>query len=606
MNINEVVEFFDENKKPIINSLDINENKKKVIYILDNGMCESITYIDGKRDISLLHGSSFDEEVYKSAYINSKYFLDDANYSLDSNKLISSVIPEVFKFCFKYSGKEYVINKISDNIPSYEDKLKKIYDRGINTDFKDFVENTIAELCSNIQVDNKNKIFSNDNRYNIDIKQDFEIILIDKKDITTYPSKYMEYVKSKMFTIKDGNYVPTMGSNSKKNYRHLNKNGIYDTFFYNENNVNVNDLSKFGTFLNLNKFIPNKYLILDKNYDNIFSFSKNYKNIGEIFDIISEKSITKDVRILESDSKGDVNFVGNINASNLNIKYRSYSPKNLDYTNNQMHRYGLYNKITELFNKMYINLFSENKDIKCKSSFSGNDILLDSLYEKIKDGLQKYIYSNDKSQLKNIYYDIEYFILNKKLFFKNLNGKITLDKNKIHAINDLRFNLTLNDNSNMNKLKEKEMGFFGYIKYDNEFKAKENLNQKGLDLLENKDVKFLNNLSNLYVRQDYTDDEQVGNNIENKEEFSFFIGKLLSILQKHSNDNNVHSWVSKFYNKTNVDAVDILLEIESRFTKLMDNDRNFYNSIQKKVLAYAMESKNEKIDMLSFKLGNLN
>lgn len=487
----------------------------------------------------------------------------------------------------------YVIDAIRNNkqIDKFIIGLKGVYGNEYVDTFNDFyfkVKDTLINFGKVID----GKIIYN----NLEIDNGDIVMFICEDEKPSYVENYKKYIKYRMFV--ENIFSITMGNSPKKYSRFQYLNTVYEDFYF-KNNCSEHDFEmmiNYATFMNIMRFIPNKFLVIDSEYSN--NFTQN-KEIFELFKDIS--NLKKDVKILHFNSVGDILYYDYVNTSNIYFRYKNYSFDNNHTMNDSMDNYILYRKFMNILGeKIYINFFGDNN--KSIESIYGTNINITPLLNTIKRDMFDIVYLNkrDKSRIDNIYSTIKDFILNNNLLLTKKDKEIIPDRNKIYKILELLFN-TKNEEP-MNNLEKMINQIKGYVYFDSQHLLENNLNEKGLKLLKDKDERFYNSYKECKTHISNLVSYETERVIENINEFSYLLGVLFSYQKLHSVANNKHEDIIKFKNKKAYDALSIYIDTNDKYRHLR-KDNSSYSKLESALLNYGIINNTENIDYIIFNLG---
>lgn len=638
--VEDLANFYRDNQEDILKTLDLKisktivfivDNNKKITSIVkyetvDKGKTQLKSYlfkindvydfVDNKTEkkINLTeyerYGRDVDDTWFKTIKINSGYLLDDANNGVCSNnKLISSTISKVFKFRNKkgkFEKKEdNNINHIKNNnlVENYFNSLPNEYD----IVFSDIVNNILSNF-----IDINGYINYKSGDISFVIPKDYDIFII-KQELSELEAieYYNTYLDSRIYNKKNGSFTTTNGSNSKKKFYNLNIKSKYNNSYLNNNSISdINILKNYTCFINIMKYIPNKFLVIeDRNiYQNIFDISrKNDNDYDDIMKLLygQENSLlkNKELKILNIQ-----NFqYSYVNISNLKMNYNKINFDKDGYKNELFSRYEIMKEIISVFdsekNKVFMDLVNSNKDKYINSLYSNHKISLTNILNNIQSDLRLFVYENKKINTVSLYNMVEDFIINNNL----------LNKTRLYKLTELEFNLTGNNLiNNMNSLDIKIDSICGIQTFKNISSLEESLNEIGMDILnsDDKESDVYHNFFKLYqnkkVRDKYLKEDTINHfKIDNIEEYSYLLGVLV-YYNKSLSLSLSKSWmdISEYKNNSIKKSIDRYIILSDKFQSNRGESKVFRN-LQTNLLEFVVSNQefDKKIDYIYFNYG---
>ena len=649
--VEDLAEFYKENENSIIRSIEPKiENCNLIKICQKTGKILEHIYFDTNRKPNK-ELSVDDNYRIKFLILNSKYLFDDANNSIDPTKQISSTVPNVIKFVNTVSsGKNRLVYDriVKDNlIDKYFNKiiegrfgvdLSKIKRDYILSDILDkepthntnlyykyeYFKNNVNKILKSSHINNEGDLIINKN---IKILKGSSVLfIIDDSELDTIRNEYNKYLESRLFLGKEKYYSATNSGSTRKFYRVLNENINYPNYYY--NNLKKIDskyekcdvLLNYAKFMNIIKAIPNKYLVTNKGYINVFDSQFTESKISEVINDICKHSKSKNTKVLHFSPKGEIIFYDSLNLTNIKYKYKQIfefnknsKSKKYRISNNitEKTKYNIYRDIMSLLDNNYISFFGDNSKKNIHSNFSDLKLSISSVIECIKEPLFKYLYLNSDINISVIYDKVEKFLLENKLYFKKENGIVKINSNKIYKIIELNYNIKnkyknmqeIIDSANLikNSIKLDKINIDGFLN-DIGKKEKENISDKYKKWLDGSSI----NLK--YLNKDKI--REAGINIDikydNTELFSYVLGVLLKYELSHSISPNIDKEIIKFKKFTNKEAIDKYLSISDKYTELRESKFKYsYDKFKEYILfgSHDDDFSNKKVDYIMLNLG---
>lgn len=567
--------------------------------------------VDTIPEFSVFKMSKFEKDI-KNYYTGlTKQLKQNSNYVFDiikEGKVLNAFVKGI-EDLYKHNS-SYISNK-----PNYIKFYSDV----------DCIINNIS--TNNVYGKKSNNICGLDLVYNINnceikIPNNYEVVFIYEESNNSLYEEYQKYyVNSRIFLYndkvkKDYTYhTITTGNSTKKKYKSINDNSIYDSR-YNKiegsTQSELDDLCEFSVFMTSITKISNNILIIDDNYINKFD---KEKNISDILNEISKNSYDKDLKVLQMqtiDKKLKMVYYGYISTSDILLKY--YDNKFGVVSRN---RNEIYQSLMSLFPKKYIDFFGDNKKTSIESSFSGCNISLTLLFNKHKKELFEFAYRNENNDISNILDDFEYFIIKNNLMF---NDEYVIDKYKLEKLIELKINLNgLYKQTIMSDLRKKVNEIKGYVYFNSYSDIPRNNKFGEIELsepdtkkeIETKERILKHASSENKVRRKYLNSvEYLESKIENDIEFSYILGVVLKYQQSNSVAKYQNDVITKFKEKSIGESLTMLLNIRDKFKHLIDKTPDFI-SLENSLIKYMIgdeknnykKNKSNKIDYIIFNLG---
>ena len=446
--------------------------------------------------------------------INKEFSINDLQLSTKSIKINDAIL---LAKSFKNSTQLFILDKIvkggfiKADINLNFDSDGKIKD---NYEIKGFIKKGKLSFFRDYNIDNLDLLFKIKNKEYIleDISSKFNQIKISFPLIKIKKKKHLFFVEGEMINNKkdiNNKLLDKLLNNTPKNL------GIDNISFGSENNFSFNNNKKFkiNDFnlkskinlenlnykkynLQISKYLPNiKDSIILKDHIILINYYKDkleIKGDGQIK--IAKKLDQMNYKITKINNKYDFNGNIDVNKNKLLIDTLQYEKKNdkksllelqgsyikdkiikidsvslkeknniflikdlkldsnfkiidvrlvkLDYVNNNKFQ----NQINLIKKKEKYEIYGKN--------FDASKLISEILHDDNKDGLSFFKYLNSIFNIKIIK-----TYLNKDTSVNNLNGNITIKKNKVHKLNLLstfsnkkELNLTINTNNNKEKI----------------------------------------------------------------------------------------------------------------------------------------------------------
>jgi hypothetical protein len=159
----------------------------------------------------------------------------------------------------------------------------------------------------------------------------------------------------------------------------------------------------------------------------------------------------------------------------------------------------------------------------------------------------------------------------------------------------------------MKEFSDKINAICGVFHFKNLLELEENLNEDGLDKLNNCDVNFMKNYDKRKCNGKYLKNNGGGDiSITNISEFSYLLGVLVHFQKSHSKSKDVGSMgVAEYRNNSKKNAIDKYLILCDKYQHNRDSNSLFYNKLNSALLSYMGNDDFVEIDYLLFYSGTV-